>query len=457
MEKQIVVLGAGISGLAAAYWLHKEGKEPFILESKPEPGGAIESLHQNGFMFDRGPNSGLETTPLIAQLAEETGIKDEMLYANPAGNKRYIMRDGILKPLPMGPKDFILSSLFSPAAKLRLFAEPFIGKSSDGYYQSISQFVRRRLGQEFLDYAINPFVSGVYAGNPDELSVKSAFPKLYRLEEEYGGLIMGMIKGAKERKKSAEKSKQSAKMFSFKKGMQSLPNAIAARLKSNIEYDASIESISKNGSIYKITYIQKGEKKTVETKVILSAMPAFAAAKAFSAIDGVLANHMESIFYPPVMTVYACYDKSAIGRPLDGFGFLIPEKEKQPFLGGIWSSVLFPNRTAEGTEAFTIFIGGARRRDILTMKEDDIIKPALKNFEKIMNINKKPVYLNAKFWPQAIPQYNIGYIEHEKYFENFEKDNKGIILSGNYRGGIALGDCVKNSRLAADKALELLK
>ncbi|HEX3073105.1 MAG TPA: protoporphyrinogen oxidase [Ignavibacteriales bacterium] len=457
MEKQVVVLGAGISGLAAAYWLHKDGIEPFILESKPEPGGAIESLHQNGFMYDRGPNSGMETTPLISQLAEETGIKDEMVYANSAGDKRYILRDGVLKPLPMGPKDIIFSDLFSVAGKLRLFAEPFIGKSEDGYYQSVSQFVRRRLGQEFLDYAINPFVSGVYAGNPDDLSVKSAFPKLYRLEEVYGGLIKGMIKGAKERKKSAEKSKQSAKMFSFKKGMQELPNAIAAKLKDRIEYGASIESVSKSGPTYKITYTQNGEKKTVETKVILSAMPAYIAAKVFAGMDGVLSNHMESIFYPPVMTVYACYDKAAIGRPLDGFGFLIPEKEKQPFLGAIWTSVLFPERTTEGTASFTLFIGGARNRQVLTMKEDEIIKPALKNFEKIMNIGKKPVYLNNKFWPLAIPQYNIGYIEHEKYFDHFEKENKGIILSGNYRGGIALGDCVKNSRLAADKALELLK
>ncbi len=457
MEKQVVVLGAGISGLAAAYWLHKEGKEVFILETKPAPGGAIESESANGYMFDKGPNSGLETTPLIAELAEAAEVKDEMVYANPKGDKRYILRDGILQPLPMGPKDFLTSKLFSPAAKLRLMAEPFIGKSKDGYYQSISQFVRRRLGQEFLDYAINPFVSGVYAGNPDDLSVKSAFPKLYRLEELYGGLIKGMIKGAKERKKSKEQSKQSAKMFSFKHGMQALPNAIAAKLKDNIEYDASIESVSKNGSSYKITYAQNGEKKSVETKVLISAMPAYVAAKAFEEMDGVLAKHMESIFYPPVMVAYVGYNKEAIGQKLDGFGFLIPEKEKQPFLGGIWSSVLFPNRAAEGTETFTLFIGGARSKEIINMKPDEIIKPALERFEKIMKINDKPAYLESKFWPKAIPQYNIGYIEHERYFESFENANKGIILSGNYRGGIALGDCVKNSRLVADKALELLK
>ncbi|MDO8549599.1 MAG: protoporphyrinogen oxidase, partial [Ignavibacteria bacterium] len=227
---KIVIIGAGISGLTTAYLLNKLGYDVTILEKKKAPGGSIETVVENGFLFDKGPNSALETHPLIGQLIEELDLSEQLVYASKEANKRYILKNNLLHALPMSPPAFFKTKLFSPAAKLRLMAEPFMGKSKDGYYQSISEFVKRRLGKEFLDYAINPFVAGVYAGNPDELSVKSAFPKLYELEEKYGGLIVGAIRSIKERKKRAEKSKQNAKMLSFKDGMQVLPKAISKHL-----------------------------------------------------------------------------------------------------------------------------------------------------------------------------------------------------------------------------------
>jgi len=164
MAKKVVILGAGISGLATAFWLNKENIDVTLIEKNSEAGGAMISRKENGYLIDYGPNSGLETSPLIKQIVDEVGLSDEMIYANEEGNKRYILRNGILYALPTSPPAFFKTKLFSTKAKLRLFAEPFIGKSNDGYYQSISEFVRRRLGQEFLDYAINPFVAGVYHG-----------------------------------------------------------------------------------------------------------------------------------------------------------------------------------------------------------------------------------------------------------------------------------------------------
>ena len=227
VDNKVIVLGAGISGLTTAYLLKKEGFDVTVLEKRTEPGGSIETIYEKGYLFDRGPNSALETNPVIAQLVEELNLKDELVYANKKGNKRYILRNKQLHALPMSPQGLIKTKLFSGSAKLRLFAEPFIGRSEDGYYQSIAEFVKRRLGQEFLDYAINPFVAGVYAGNPEDLSVKSAFPKLYALEEKYGGLIKGTIQSIRERKRRAEKSKQSAKMLSFVHGMKILPEALS--------------------------------------------------------------------------------------------------------------------------------------------------------------------------------------------------------------------------------------
>lgn len=452
--KKVVVLGAGISGLATAYLLNKEGFEVTILEQNSKPGGAMITDSKNGYLIDYGPNSGLETTPLIKQIAEGVGISDQMIYANEQANKRYILKNGSLLPLPTSPPAFLKSTLFSVKAKLRLMREPFIGKSDDGCNQSLGAFVKRRLGQEFLDYAIDPFVSGVFAGDPNKLSVKSAFPKLYRLEELYGGLIKGMIQGARERKKRNEVSKQHAKMFSFRNGMQSFPQAIADYLHDAVIQDTTVENIVKLNNGYKITYKQNGEFSSIETDVILSTIPAYKAATVFSAIDQELSNHLLKIFYPKVLLLYLGFKKSDIALPLDGFGFLNPTKENKNFLGAIWSSTIFENRSSHNTASFTLFVGGAQKQNMFEEHDEQfLIDRATNEFKNIMKIKAKPEFCTTKLWDHAIPQYNVGYIEHENYFEKFEKVNPGLFLSGNYRGGISVGDCIKN----ADKVFNAIR
>ncbi len=456
MNKKIAILGAGISGLTTAWWLNKEGYDVTVLEKKETVGGSMISLSQDGYMIDLGPNSGLETTPLIAELVKDLGLESELIYASKKGNKRYILRNNNLYALPMSPQSFLKTKLFSTKAKLRLIAEPFIGRSNDGYYQSIAEFVQRRLGKEFLDYAINPFVAGVYAGNPEQLSVKSAFPKLYALEENYGGLIIGTIKSIKERKKRAEKSKQSAKMFSFKNGMQTLPKSIAVKLGKKVLTNAEVTLVEKNEKGYKISFNHNGNPKELETDIILSTIPAYHASELFKKFDDNLEKHLTDIYYPPVHVLYLGYEKSMIKQPLDGFGFLVPAKEKKSFLGAIWSSVIFENRAEEGKAAFTLFVGGARNADLTKGDKDELFKKVLNEFHEIMGIEKEPVFMLSKFWPKAIPQYNLGYIEHENYFDEFEKSNPGIILGGNYRGGISVGDCIKNSEILLNKIKALV-
>ena len=455
-ELKIKILGAGISGLAAAYWLNKEGYDISVFELKNEPGGAMITAHEEGFLIDYGPNSGLETTPFIKQLVDEIGLTEEMIYANEESNKRYILKNNRLYLLPLNPPSFLKTQLFSPKAKLRLLAEPFIGRSADGYYQSISDFVRRRLGQEFLDYAINPFVSGVFAGDPDKLSVKSAFPKLYRLEEVYGGLIKGMIKGARERKKRTETSKQNAKMFSFINGMQSFPRALASKLEGKIFYGSKIEKISKTGQGYKLSFLQNGESKIIPADIIISTLPAHLSTNLFRDIDGGITDHFDNIYYPPVLVLYLGYKKKDIVQPLDGFGFLIPSKEEKSFLGSIWSSTIFPKRSPQDTASFTLFIGGARSPNLLNDNRNDLVKKVLSQFREIMNINVDPMFMREKMWDNAIPQYDVGYIEHEKYFQQFEIANPGLFLSGNYRGGISVGDCIKNSKKVYNRVINFM-
>ncbi|MEW6671166.1 MAG: protoporphyrinogen oxidase [Thermodesulfobacteriota bacterium] len=442
---KIAILGAGISGLAAAYWLQKDGWDITLLEAEREPGGSMISRREEGFLIDYGPNSGLDTTPLIAQMAAELGLTGEIVYASAIGNKRYILKNQRLHALPTNPLAFIMTDLFSFRAKLRLLFEPFVGKSPDGYYQSVAQFVERRLGREFLDYAINPFVAGVFAGRPEDLSVKSAFPKLYRLEEVYGGLIKGFIKGAKERNKRAETSKQSARMFSFRNGMQAFPRAIAARPGIRFQYECKAEKVIRRRDRFAVQYSRQGKTEEIEADIVLAAIPAYGAAAVFAEMDPQLAGHLKEVYYPPVKMLYLGYRKAAIRQPLDGFGFLIPEKEKKTFLGAIWSSTIFPERSRDDMAAFTLFVGGARSPERFEGDPLLLNQAVSAEFQEIMGINEKPVFTQEKMWPRAIPQYTIGYVAHERYFETFEGDHPGIFLSGNYRGGISVGDCIKNS------------
>ncbi len=444
-NKKVIILGAGISGLTRAYRLTKLGYDVTVLEARDVVGGSMRTEKRDGYLIDFGPNSGLETSPYIREMVDDVGLANDFIYANEEGNTRYILKNNDLLPLPTGGGAFIKSKLFSTRAKFRLFGELFVGKSEDGYYQSIAEFVRRRLGSEFLDFAIDPFVSGVYAGDPELLSVKSAFPKLYRLEEVYGGLIKGMIKGAKERKKRNEESKQSAKMFSFINGMQTFPEAIAKFLDKKIILEAEVNKVERLGEKYSVTFTRKGKEEKPEADIVISALPAYITAKVFASLDKTLSEHLEKVFYPTVMVLFLGYDKSVINRQLDGFGFLIPGKAKKKFLGAIWSSIIFPNRAPEGKAGFTLFVGGARNQNFDWENPNGIIAQVLSEFEQIMNISGAPELVTYKIWERAIPQYNLGYIEHEEYFNKFEKENPGIYLTANYRGGISVGDCVKNN------------
>jgi oxygen-dependent protoporphyrinogen oxidase len=235
--------------------------------------------------------------------------------------------------------------------------------------------------------------------------------------------------------------------------MQVLPLTIAKKLGDKVRLQSEVISIEKISAGYKINYTEAGIPLTLTTDYIVSAVPAYIASEIFCKMDNNVTEHLNKVYYPPVLVIYIAYNIKDIGRPLDGFGFLIPAKEKKSFLGAIWSSVLFPNRAPEDTAAFTLFVGGARDPILGSFDKDLLFKMVRNEFETLMRINAEPVYLSYKFWPKAIPQYNIGYIEHENSFVRFEKDNLGLILAGNYRDGISVGDCIKS----AEKILNKIK
>jgi len=259
----------------------------------------MRTIHDAGWLVETGPNSALETTPLFGEMFEGLGILEERLYAEPAADRRYILRGGILHPLPMSPRAFLASSLWTFRGKARLLKEPFIGRS--GREETIAEFVERRLGREFLDYAINPFVAGVYAGNPEQLSVRAAFPRLYALEEKYGGLIKGMILGARDRKKRAEKAKDRARMFSFRNGMETFPLAAARSLGDRLWRESSVEEIAclPDGR-FRVRARRKGAPAELSADAVVIAVPAHAAGRLVRPLSAAAADILSRIYYPPV-------------------------------------------------------------------------------------------------------------------------------------------------------------
>jgi oxygen-dependent protoporphyrinogen oxidase len=344
---------------------------------------------------------------------------------------------------------------------MRLLKEPFVGKGKKD--ESVAEFVERRLGREFLDYAINPFVAGVYAGSPEHLSVKAAFPKLFALEEKYGGLIKGMIKGRKERQQRKEKSKDRAKMFSFLEGMGGFPETVATRLGSCIRYNCEVESLKRSSSAngetprYEIAYREGGVSRTLIADAIVISTPAHAASRLVSGLATSLARKLDSIEYPPVAEVFLGYTVAQIGVPLDGFGFLVPAVEHRNILGTIWSSVLFEERAPADHVALTTFVGGSRQPHLVLEDDANLLTLVTSDLAPVMKINGPPVYSRIARWKKAIPQYNLGYHRVLEEIEQAEVDSPGMFFCSNYRGGIAVGDCVMNAEKTAARVLEFMK
>ena len=454
-KTDVIIIGEGITGLCVAYWLKKRGIKVTVLAKDSEVGGTMKSVQDHSFLYETGANTGLETTPLFKELVSDLKLESEFVYAHPEGKNRYILRDGILHSMPLGPGSFLSTKLFSPAAKIRVMKEPFIGRATKE--ESIAEFVERRLGQDFLDYAIDPFVAGVFAGKPEQLSVRSAFPKLYALEEKYGGLVKGMIKGAPERKQRAEKAKDRAETFSFVSGMQMLPHAIATSLGKSVILNAKVTNIRNlttarnepsnepDARRYLVEYLHNDQETEMEADSVVFAIPAYDASPIIKSLSVDTARVLSSIYYSPIVSIFLGVNRENIGHRLDGFGFLVPSKERRKILGCLWNSCLFAHRAPTGMAALNAFIGGARQPELTTLSDERIIQTTLDELKSIMQLSGNPVYLHLTRWQKSIPQYEIGYQHKIDALAQFEESLPGIVLAGNYRGGISVGDCIQNA------------
>src|SRR5512134_1350810 len=451
IESEILIVGAGISGLATAWGLQRRGREVQVIEAAPRAGGAIGSRREDGCLIESGPNSTLETSPLIGELLEQTGSVGARIYASASAKKRFVLRGGQLIPVPMSPPAFFATPLFSWGTKLGLLREPFIPPAPADAEETVAQFVRRRLGGEFLDYAINPFVAGVYAGDPVKLSVAAAFPRLAELERKYGSLIRGQILGARERRRNPEKSKQAAAMLSFRDGMQTLTDGIAAKLGRLSLSTCATRLARGDGGHWEVTTEGPQGAARYRARCVVLATPAPAAARLVRPLAGDAAVALEAIPYPPVAAVVSAYARSDIAHALDGFGFLVPERERRRILGTIFSSVLFENRAPEGIALLSTFVGGMRQPDLARQDEATVAALVHEELAQLLGARAAPRWTRVTRWPQAIPQYTLGHGARMAALEAAEHELPGLFFCANYRGGISVADCIKSAHAMAER------
>lgn len=448
--RKIAIIGAGISGLTLAWKLKLAGQDVTVFESSSRPGGAIKSCREDGWLAEAGPNSIQDSDASVTELVESLQLGDRLLEASTEAKRRYIVRDKRPQLVPNSLNTAIKTPLFSWKAKLGLLGEPFrpVMENSEAVDESLASFVRRRLGPEFLEYAINPLVGGIYAGNPERLSVGHAFGKVKALEDEFGSLIKGAIGRMRQRKKSGEKPHKK-RVLSFPNGLSELTNKIADQLGSNLHLNTPVTSITRHpNNTYSLSYplpTPHSQLPTPYSPLIYSGTTHGLSTIGFEGFDGLPNSRLTQLPYAPVTSLTLGFPRDAISHPLDGFGVLVPEKESMNILGCLFTSSIFPERAPEGHVTLTVFIGGVRNPELVDLAEHEFKSMVLKDLDTLLGVKSAPVFSHFTRWDKAIPQYEIGFGDFLEIMDSIEEKNPGFYLVGNFRTGISLDACIRHS------------
>ncbi len=333
--------------------------------------------------------------------------------------------------------------------------EPFASPPPKDVDESLGDFARRRLGPEALEKLLDPMVTGIFAGDPDCMSLRSCFPMIHDLERKYGGLVKGMIALQKERRRAGEKREMSAGpggvLMSFDTGVQALIDVLADRLSDGLHTGVAVENVKMRDGRFLLSLLENGQRGEIDTDALVLATPAYDAAAALCPLDATLADELSAIPYSPVSVVALGYDQAGLGNPLDGFGFLIPRGEKRKILGALWDSSVFPNRAPQGKALIRAMVGGVRNPELAELPPEELIALTRAEFAATMGIAASPTLARAFFHERGIPQYLVGHGELLDRIDGRLHGIPGLYLNSNAYRGIALNDCVLQSRLTAKR------
>ncbi len=451
--KRLLVIGGGLTGLSAAWHARRAGASVRLLESAPQTGGVVQTYQENGYLAEGGPNSLVVSTAAILDLLNNLGLAGEIVPAAPWARNRFVVRRGVPRPLPFTPGQFLHNPFVSFRVLrhlLREFRIPPRPADAPGE-ESIAAFARRRFGPDIFNYAFDPFVSGIFAGDPEKLSVRYALPRLFALEAEHGSVLRALR--MQRRQPGAFKSR----IISFRTGMAALPNALAAQLGDSVTTSARLTSLQRDASgVWSAAWETPDHSANESFDAVVLALPAHAVNQLpLPAPLSETLVPLARVEHAPVAVAVLGYPRSAIGRRLDGFGVLVPSVEPFDILGTLFTSSVFPGRAPDSHVTLTTFVGGARHPDLAVLPDDALFHLVTDNLKKILRVNGRPTYQRLIRWDRAIPQYKLDHGQLLATLDAAERAWPGLALGGSYRSGVSVTNCLDYGRLAAARLLNL--
>jgi protoporphyrinogen/coproporphyrinogen III oxidase len=457
---EVLIVGGGISGLTVAHasGLALQPGQCELWESTGRLGGTIGTDRIAGYSVDWGPNGFLDREPLTLRLADELGLRDQLEPANPKSEERFIVKNGLLHPVPFSPAKILSTGLLSPLEKARVFCEPFIPARRSDDDESVFDFAARRIGRAAAETFVDPMVSGIYGGLAKELSLPACFPIMREMEIRYGGLVKALI--ARQREKRRNSAKQGGAktksggpagpgghLTSFKTGFDRIIERLGERLEAVIRKNRRISTIRRNQDAWEIAD-ETGRR--IEARNIVIACPTYAAAAMLKAFDRELADAFDAIPYAPIIVVATGHRREDIRHPLDGFGFLIPRTQGMRTLGSIWTSSIFAERAPDGYVQFRSMLGGAGDPAVLELSDEELWNTLRRELDPLVGIRNDPAFLRIYRWERGIPQFKLGHRERRAKLEQLVARSPGLFITGNAYYGVSLNDCVKMAYRVAE-------
>jgi oxygen-dependent protoporphyrinogen oxidase len=461
----VVIVGAGLTGLALAYRLRQisSGITCTLLEKNARPGGNIWTDYRDGFRVEIGPNGFLDTKPTTLQLCRDLGLGDQLVAGSDSARRhRYLFWNGRLRKLPGSLWSFLTTPLLSFRGKLNLLLESYRRPAAPGNDESVATFARRRAGREAAALFADALVTGIHAADPEQLSMRAAFPRVARMEEEHGSVFRGMSRAARQRRQEAAgrgEKPQPGRMWSFREGLRRLVETLRDRIGDHLISGVGIRSIERDSTTDPrrpgwVVRVDGDEHWNADALVL--ACPAYAQAEIVAPLDPILAQDMADIPYNCIAVVALGFRAADVPGVAEGFGYIAPSQTRRDVLGVQWCSSIFPERAPAGMVLWRGLCGGAFRGEMVDWDDDHLLGAVREELGVAMGVRAEPVFHHIVRWPRAIPQYHLGHLQRVARIEEHVARYPGLFITGNAYHGIAMNDCTEQAGLVAKQVADYL-
>lgn len=436
----IAILGGGISGLTLAWYLQRAGLDYDLFEAAPRPGGTIRTEQHGPYLLETGPNS-LQLSDELRELLEGLGLTSQIQDAAAVSQNRFVLREGRYQKLPASPPKLLTSSFFSLKARFNFLRELTRPALPPDQQETLAHFFRRRFGPEVVDYALNPFISGIYAGDPEQLLLHKTFPQLAALEQQHGSVVRGLMKS-----KGAPGGRR--RIFTLREGLQTLTDTLGRKLRrAHFGQAATLLHRRDKDGLWELE-TTAGPAPRLYQQVVL-ALPAYTAASLLETQFPEAAAALAQVHYPPMTAVYTAYQRADVQHPLDGFGALHPKVEQPYAAGSIWTSSIFPERAPAGQVLFTTFVGGSQYEAHARQPEAEQKAAVHQELSRLYGVaaGAQPVWQYRYYWERAIPQFDARIVPAHAAADGLAL--QGLHVTANWRAGAGVPDCVRHARALA--------